>query len=84
MCPEGKTEDGFDMQMGTNHFGHFAFTELVMPLIRKSSASGHHPRYLLLIIYVNGFDREFNLRGPTKLITAANCVFSYIIVKIRI
>ena len=47
MCPEGKTEDGFDMQLGTNHFGHFAFTELVMPLIRKSSASGHHPRYLL-------------------------------------
>ena len=45
MCPEGKTEDGFDMQLGTNHFGHFAFTELVMPLIRKSSASGHHPRY---------------------------------------
>ena len=45
MCPDGKTEDGFDMQLGTNHFGHFAFTELVMPLIRKSSASGHHPRY---------------------------------------
>ena len=49
MCPEGKTEDGFDMQMGTNHFGHFAFTELVMPLIRKSSASGHHPRYYYLL-----------------------------------
>ena len=44
MCPDWKTEDGFDMQMGTNHFGHFAFTELVMPLIRKSAASGHHPR----------------------------------------
>jgi len=48
MCPEGKTEDGFDMQMGTNHFGHFAFTELVMPLIRKSSASGHHPRIVIV------------------------------------
>ena len=77
MCPEGKTEDGFDMQMGTNHFGHFAFTELVMPLIRKSSASGHHPRYYcLLFIYINGFDCEFNLCGPTKFITAGNYVFS--------
>ena len=42
--PESETEDGFDMQMGTNHFGHFLFTEMVMPLIRKSAASGHHPR----------------------------------------
>lgn len=81
MCPEGKTEDGFDMQMGTNHFGHFAFTELVMPLIRKSSASGHHPRYLFIIIYVNFFDRKFNLRGPSKLISQL-CFF--LIVKIGI
>ena len=44
LCPQWKTEDGFDMQMGTNHFGHFLFTELVMPLIRKSASSGHHPR----------------------------------------
>jgi len=48
MCPDWKTEDGFDMQMGTNHFGHFAFTELVMPLIRKSAASGHHPRIVIV------------------------------------
>lgn len=47
-CPNWKTEDGFDMQMGTNHFGHFLFTELVMPLIRKSAASGHHPRIVIV------------------------------------
>ena len=46
LCPDWKTEDGFDMQMGTNHFGHFLFTELVLPLVRKSAASGEHPRYL--------------------------------------
>ena len=43
-CPQEKTQDGFDMQLGTNHFGHFLLTELLMPLIRKSAASGHHPR----------------------------------------
>ena len=44
MCPQWKTEDGFDMQMGTNHFGHFLFTELVMPLVKKSASEGFHPR----------------------------------------
>jgi retinol dehydrogenase-14 len=44
LCPNLKTEDGFDMQFGTNHLGHFLLTDLLMPLIRKSAASGYHPR----------------------------------------
>merc|ERR1712241_492345 len=48
MCPQWKTEDGFDMQMGTNHFGHFLFTELLLPLIEKSASDGFHPRIVIL------------------------------------
>ncbi len=31
--PERKTVDGFELQFGTNHLGHFAFTGRVLPLV---------------------------------------------------
>jgi NAD(P)-dependent dehydrogenase (short-subunit alcohol dehydrogenase family) len=32
------TADGFEMQFGTNHLGHFALTARLMPLLRQASA----------------------------------------------
>lgn len=34
--PLGHTEDGFELQMGTNHFGTFALTGRLMPLLKAT------------------------------------------------
>ncbi len=47
MPPFGRTEDGFETQIGTNHLGHFVFVNRIAALIRSGgrfvalSSSGH-------------------------------------------
>ena len=38
-CPFGKTEDGIELQFGSNHVGHFLLTCLLAPALRKAAPS---------------------------------------------
>lgn len=84
MCPCSKTEDGFDMQMGTNHLGHFALTGLLMPLLKDTEgsrivvlSSGAHAFGNIDFSDMNWDKRSYNTQrayGDSKL---ANLYFTY-------
>lgn len=49
-CPYGTTADGFEMQFGTNHLGHFTLTSALMPAI----LAGSEPRVVTLSSAAHG------------------------------
>ena len=80
---KAKTADGFEMQMGTNHFGHFALTGLLLPLmitvdgarVVTVSSNAHKPAKLDLddLQHEKRY-RKWVVYGQTKL---ANLLFAY-------
>ncbi|GAQ02856.1 retinol dehydrogenase 12 [Aspergillus lentulus] len=42
--PEGRTENGFETQFGTNHLGHFLLFELLKPILLRSATPQFHSR----------------------------------------
>jgi NAD(P)-dependent dehydrogenase (short-subunit alcohol dehydrogenase family) len=38
-CPQGRTSDGFEVQFGTNHLGHFVFVNRLVPLLLAGAPS---------------------------------------------
>ena len=48
-CAQSYTDDGFEMQIGTNHFGHFALTIGLIPALKEGARqSGKNARVVNL------------------------------------
>jgi NAD(P)-dependent dehydrogenase (short-subunit alcohol dehydrogenase family) len=60
-CPKMHTEQGFELQIGTNHIGHFYMTKLLMPHLEKAAkdaaaAARPPPRVVVVSSYAHTFD----------------------------
>jgi NAD(P)-dependent dehydrogenase (short-subunit alcohol dehydrogenase family) len=42
--PEGRTADGFEMQLGVNHLGHWTFTAGLLPALLRAAEQDRGPR----------------------------------------
>jgi NAD(P)-dependent dehydrogenase (short-subunit alcohol dehydrogenase family) len=84
MTPKSTTKDGFELQFGTNHLGHFAFTNLLLDRVLAApgsrivtvSSTGH--RFVSGIRFDDlQWERDYNrvrAYGQSKL---ANLLFTY-------
>jgi NAD(P)-dependent dehydrogenase (short-subunit alcohol dehydrogenase family) len=83
MPPYGRTADGFELQFGTNHLGHFALTGLVLDLLLAApgsrivtvSSMGHRMGAIDFenLQFEHGYSRMASY-GRSKL---ANLLFTY-------
>ena len=65
--PLAHTADGFEMQIGTNHLGHFALTNLLLPRIKDrvvTVASGSH-RYGKIRLDDLNWEQGYRATWPT-------------------
>jgi NAD(P)-dependent dehydrogenase (short-subunit alcohol dehydrogenase family) len=79
LVPEGRTDDGFELQIGTNHLGHFALTNLLLPHITDrvvTISSPLHARGRIDIDDLNWERRAYNASRAYADSKQANVLFT--------
>ena len=81
--PQRKTVDGFEMQFGTNHLGHFALTGMLLPALKKTTGA----RIVTVSSDLHTFgeihfddlqwEKKYDRRGAYAQSKLANLLFAY-------
>src|SRR3954463_6352799 len=77
--PEGRTADGFELQFGTNHLGHFALTNLLLPQVTErvvTVSSGLHTSGRIVLDDLNWQRRRYSATGAYAQSKLANLLFT--------
>jgi len=77
--PEGRTADGFELQFGTNHLGHFALTNLLLPRVTDrvvTLSSGLHASGRIALDDLNWARRRYSATGAYAQSKLANLLFT--------
>jgi NAD(P)-dependent dehydrogenase (short-subunit alcohol dehydrogenase family) len=77
--PQRRTADGFELQLGTNHLGHFALTNLLLPRVTGrvvSVASGAHRLGKIDLDDLNWERRRYRRWGAYGQSKLANLLFT--------
>ncbi|XP_035672315.1 retinol dehydrogenase 13-like [Branchiostoma floridae] len=83
VCPRWETEDGFEMQFGVNHLGHFLLTNLLLDLLKKTAPSRVVTLSSLAHSFTSGIDfddinyeKDYDRRESYHRSKLANVLFS--------
>ncbi|SCX56925.1 NADP-dependent 3-hydroxy acid dehydrogenase YdfG [Klenkia marina] len=79
MVPAGRTADGFELQFGTNHLGHFALTNLLLPHVTDrvvTVSSGLHRSGTIVLDDLNWERRPYSDTGAYGASKLANLLFA--------
>jgi NAD(P)-dependent dehydrogenase (short-subunit alcohol dehydrogenase family) len=79
MVPQGRTADGFELQIGTNHLGHFALTNLLLPHLTDrvvTVSSDLHKIGKIRIDDLNWEHRRYKPLGAYSQSKLANLLFT--------
>jgi NAD(P)-dependent dehydrogenase (short-subunit alcohol dehydrogenase family) len=77
--PEGRTADGFELQFGTNHLGHFTLTNLLLPQVTErvvTVSSGLHTSGRIVLEDLNWQRRRYSATGAYAQSKLANLLFT--------
>jgi NAD(P)-dependent dehydrogenase (short-subunit alcohol dehydrogenase family) len=77
--PHGRTADGFELQFGTNHLGHFALADLLLPHVTDrvvTVSSFLHRRGRIDLADLNWERRRYSAEGAYAQSKLANLLFT--------